>query len=431
MKALVIAAAVLAAATGSIAGPQEGAPAAPSAPSPAAPSPSPSPGPPKTSAGADGFAIESADGDFRLRARGYVQFDGRFYPGGDAPNAGTSTFLMRRVRPVLQGRVGRRFEFELMPDFGGGAASIEDAYLDVRMSSRFRVRVGKYKAPVGLERLQSSTNLSFVERALPTGLVPNRDLGAMVHGELGSGVLAYAAGVFNGARDGGSLDGDTNDGKDVAARVFVSPFKRGNSPLRDLGFGIAGTTGTQEGPASAYRGGGQVAFFAYGRDVVTVGTRTRIVPQLSFYRGPFGLMAEYVRSRTAMRRSRLEPSGSDVTVEAWQATAAWVLTGEPKSYAGVRPRRPFDPDARQWGALELVARVNGFRAGDLAFEGGFADPETAARKALGWGVGINWYLTRHVKQVASFERTSFTGGAPGGSDRPAENALFIRTQVAF
>jgi hypothetical protein len=35
-----------------------------------------------------------------------------------------------------------------------------------------------------------------------------------------------------------------------------------------------------------------------------------------------------------------------------------------------------------------------------------------------------------VKQVVSYERTSFEGGASGG-DRQAENVVFLRTQLAF
>ena len=53
------------------------------------------------------------------------------------------------------------------------------------------------------------------------------------------------------------------------------------------------------------------------------------------------------------------------------------------------------------------------------------------RKAFAWAVGLNWYLNRNIKQVVDFERTTFTGGAADGADRPAENAFFIRTQVSF
>ena len=85
----------------------------------------------------------------------------------------------------------------------------------------------------------------------------------------------------------------------------------------------------------------------------------------------------------------------------------------------------------KWGALELAARANGLELGTEAFREGIVDPGKSIRKAFAWAVGLNWYLNRNVKQVVDFERTTFTGGASDGTDRPAENALFIRTQVSF
>jgi phosphate-selective porin OprO/OprP len=385
--------------------------------------------PPAPPAGADGFSLQSADGDYRLQFRAYTHFDGRFYPG-DEGAAGTDQFLLRRVRPILTGTVAKHFEFTVTPDFGGGATALQDAYLDVRYSPRARLRVGKFKPPLGLERLQSATAIAFVERAFPTALVPNRDVGAQLSGELGGGVVSYAAGVFNGVLDGGSGDTDTGDGKDLAGRVFVSPFKRGSSALKDLGFGLAASVGDQAGALPAYRSGGQLTIASYATGVTADGRRRRLVPQLSLYSGPLGLLFEHARADAFVRRAS-DGQRTDVGTRAWQATAGWVLTGEPASFAGVRPRSAFDPSQGHWGALELVARVNGFEIDEQAFAAGLFDETRSVREAFAWGVGLNWYLNRYVKQVLDYERTSFTGGAAAGADRAHENALFFRTQLSF
>jgi phosphate-selective porin OprO/OprP len=387
---------------------------------------------PKLTAGPEGFALQSPSGDFKLQLRGYVQFDGRFFPSdtSDTGALAIDTFLLRRVRPIFAGTVGRHFEFLIMPDFGVGTTVLQDAWLDVKYSPKLRVRVGKFKSPVGLERLQSATALTFVERAYPTALVPNRDVGVMLHGELAGGVLAYAAGLFDGAPDGGSVDLDVNDGKDVAGRLFLSPFKRGSTALKELGFGIAGTTGSQSGPLPAYRTGGQVSLLTLVQGITADGTHNRLSPQLSFYSGRFGLLAEYAWSESWLKKAstgtRAKFSG-----EAWQATASFTLTGEKASYSGVRPSQAFEPSQGKWGALELAGRVNGLELGAEAFRQGIVDPAKSIRKAFAWAVGLNWYLSRNVKQVADFERTTFTGGSADGADRPAENAFFIRTQVSF
>ncbi len=385
--------------------------------------------PPKLTAGAEGFALQSASGDFKLQLRGYVHFDGRFF-SNDGGRLATDTFLLRRVRPIFAGTVGRHFEFQIMPDFGMGTSVLQDAWLDVNYSPTLRVRVGKFKSPVGLERLQSATALAFVERAYPTALVPNRDVGVMLHGNLAGGVVAYAAGVFNGAPDGGSVDLDLADGKDVAGRLFLSPFKRGESTLKGLGFGIAGTTGKQTGALPAYRSGGQVSLLTLVQGITADGRRNRLSPQLSFYANRFGLMAEYAWSESWVKKAstgtRAKFSG-----EAWQATATFTLTGEKASFTGVRPSEAFEPGKGKWGALELAGRVNGIELGTEAFQEGLLDPTKSVRSAFAWAVGLNWTLSQNIKQVVNFERTTFTGAADGVADRPAENAFFIRTQVSF
>ncbi len=379
-------------------------------------------------AGPDGFLLQSADGDYRLLFRAYTHADIRLYPGDDQ-DRGTDQFLLRRVRPILQGTVAKHFDFNVTPDFGGGAVTLQDAYLDVRYTPKARFRFGKTKVPLNFERLQSATAITFAERSLVSALIPNRDVGIGVYGDLDGGVFTYVLGAYGGAVDGGSADLDTNDGKDLVTRLIVSPFKKGGSIVKDLGFGVAGSIGDQDGPLPTYRSGGQLAIATYVSGAVADGRRTRVVPQLSLYSGPFSLTTEYARSDAFVKG----PSGTrmEVGVRAWQATASVTLTGEAASFTALRPREAFDPGQGRWGAFELGARVNGFEIDEAAFAAGLFDPARSVRKAFAWGAVVNWHLNRHVKEVVSYERTTFTDGAPGGADRPAENALIFRTQLSF
>src|SRR5262249_9043082 len=137
-----------------------------------------------TASGKDGFGFKSADNSFQLKVGGLIQADSRFYTEGDrAVVGGSSTFLLRKVRPVFQGTVYKYFDFRLMPDFGNGQALVQDAYLDFTYLPVAKLRFGKFKPPVGLERLQLDAENLFIERALPTDLVPNRDVGVEVLGE--------------------------------------------------------------------------------------------------------------------------------------------------------------------------------------------------------------------------------------------------------
>jgi phosphate-selective porin OprO/OprP len=390
----------------------------------------------QTTAGKDGFSLKSADGNFVLKLRGYTHFDGRFFQSDDQRPA-TDTFTLRRVRPILEGTVYKIFDFRIMPDFGGGQTGLQDAYLEARFNPAFRVRAGKFKPPVGLERLQSATDILFVERAFPTNLVPNRDLGIQLAGDVAGGIATWAVGVFNGVPDGGSADGDTNDDKDYAARIFFQPFVTGTGPFKNLGFGVAGSTGKQEGTLTApnlpsFRTPGQQTFFSYRTDgtapntVIANGDRTRFSPQAYLYTGPFGLLAEYVTSKQAVRRGTVE---RDLENKAWQVAASWVLTGGEPTYRSVNPKKVFDPAAGTWGAFEIAARYHKQEIDEAAFPF-FANLASSASEAEAWALGFNWYFNRNLRLMFDYEDTSFTGGAASG-DREDEKIFFSRFQIAF
>jgi phosphate-selective porin OprO/OprP len=389
--------------------------------------------------GKDGFSIKSADGAYVLKLRGYTQFDGRFYQADDQRPA-NDTFLLRRIRPIFEGTLFKIFDFRIMPDFAQGQTVLFDGYLEGRFSPAFRVRAGKFKPPIGLERLQSATDTFFIERAFPTALVPNRDLGIQLSGDLAGGGVTWAAGYFNGVPDGANADLDVEDRKDAAARVFFTPFAPGGGPLKGLGFGVAASQGQQKGTLTApglaaYRTPGQQTFFSYRTDgtaanpagtVIAAGDRTRLSPQAYLYAGPFGLLTEYVTSSQEVRRGDVI---ADLENKAWQVAGSWVIAGGEPSYKAVAPKQPFDLEAHTWGAFELVARVSGLEVDDDAFPL-FANPASAASSAESMGLGFNWYLNRNLRVALNYEVTEFEGGAAAG-DREDEKVLLSRFQISF
>jgi phosphate-selective porin OprO/OprP len=383
----------------------------------------------------DGFSLKSADGQYSLRIRGYAQADGRFFVS-DAAGAIPDNFFLRRARPILEVTVGRHFGFRIMPDFGQGSTSLFDAYWEGKFDPAFTLRAGKFKPPIGYERLQSATDVSFAERGLPTNLVPSRDVGLQLGGEVANAVLEYQVGIFNGATDLASGDADLNDSKDLAARVFVQPFKDG--ALRGLGVGLAGGTGVEQGTATAtdlagYRSASQQTFFRYrsdplvpGNTVIAEGRRSRLSPHAYLGLGSFGLLGELVVNRQEVRR---DASIATLTHRAWQASGSYFLTGEHAGFRGPTPKKPFDLQAGTFGAIELAARYGELDIDDDAFPL-FANPASAASKARGLGLGVNWHLNKQIKVVLSYEHTTFEGGAADG-DRASEDFVVTRFQHSF
>jgi phosphate-selective porin OprO/OprP len=407
-----------------------------------------------------GFRIQSADGANVARLRGVLHFDGRYFADDNTPET-ADTWLLRRVRPTFEGTFNNIYDFRFTPDFAGGRTFILDAFIAARLKPWAVVTAGKFKVPVGLERIVSASDLRFIERALPTSLVPNRDLGVQFGGDIAGGVVNYSVGYFNGVSDGGSSDSNAptpdaeNDTKgDWAARVFFQPFLNSdNFALRGLGFGVAGTyvnstASTTTTLLPAHRTPGQQTFFSYRGTTAASGTtpavngtfadgeRLRWTPQAYYSIGSFGVLGEYVNvSQEVTRVTPTAGTRSDkLDNTAWHVQFAWFASGEDQSFRGFTPQSVFDPAKGTWGALELVARYHELDIDDDAFTGGadsFANPASSASKASAWGVGVNWYLTQNTKWSLNYDVTSFEGGAAGGADRPDEKALFTRFAVGF
>lgn len=436
-----------------------------SAPDPAADSLRPDPSGLRGRFGADGYALESGDGANAIHFRGNVSFDGRYYADSNTP-ATADTWLIRRLRPTLEGKLGDYFDFRFMPDFAQGRTVLQDAWGDVRIRPWLVLQFGKFKAPVGLERLQLEQFARFIEVSLPSDLLPYRDLGLKLGGTIGRGSLTYDVGLFDGALDGGSTDSNSvpdqnSTGKFTwEGRLFGRPFlETGPGWLRGLGLGLAGTYVNVRGvatPATAtaaattttllasYRTPGQQAMFAYrgntgtgglNNATIAAGLERRLVPQLYYYYRSWSLMGEYVSEDQAVSRSVSPLAARTATLHhtAWQIQGAWLLTGEDEAYDRATPARSFGFGRGGPGAWELVARYHEIRFDARAFSAGaqsFANPQTAPLAAHAIGTGINWYLNPGFKVQLDYEVTRFEGGAVTG-DRPDERVLLSQFALIF
>jgi phosphate-selective porin OprO/OprP len=451
--------------------------------------------------GSSGLSVESGDGNFSFRFRGLVQADHRlFFEGAndtrnrtdqragdlnaDGFHDANNTWLLRRLRPTFEATFWGKYDFRIMPDFANGNVTLFDGYLDARLNPSFKIRVGKFKSFVALERLQSASDLKFIERSYVSNtLLPNRDLGIAVHGDVFNSTVNYALGLMNGVSDGGNINtGPQFSGrKEFTGRIFATPFLNHDTVLRGLGIGVAATYTSVRGernlnftdtsPADATRNGlpayltdGQNTFFRYSGGAVSDGTRIRVSPQAYYFVGPLGIISEYARIiqdvSLTTGGSAAEGGGGTNTVftpnsgrrlqhQAWHVTVAYVLTGEDNSFQGVKPRRNFD-FGNGWGAWEVVGRYSEIHLdadtfknpAGTSFSGGYANLSESAKSARSWTVGLNWYLNPNVRFAVNYSETKFDGGAGNGvtpinaagtnvQDRPDERVFLSRMQLAF
>jgi phosphate-selective porin OprO and OprP len=382
-------------------------------------------------ADSSGFTIRSHDGDFLLKIGADLQVDNRSFFGVGSQSL-IDTAVLRRVRPTFSGTVYHYIDYYFRPDFGLGSTIIYDAYAELKYFSRAKLRVGKFKPPVGLERLQGDDDTSFVERGLPTLLVPQRDIGYQLSGDLLKDRVNYSVGVFNGVPDGTLTDAAVSDHRDYAGRIFLTPFQPDtNNPLSGLGIGIGASGGNVDGEAlPSFKTFGQNAFFTFASGVTEAGHRTRLQPQMYYYLGGFGLLSDFDINEEGLQKGNFR---TDVGFRAYNVELTYILTGEKKSFGSPTPRKVFDPKAGSWGAWELAIRTGRFWADHSIYNDGFATPTTSPREAREWVGGVNWYLNRIFRITGDYGNTNFGGGGALalGGNRNEEKVVTLRFQINF
>jgi phosphate-selective porin OprO/OprP len=446
---------------------------------------------PTIEAGSDGFRISSADKQHLLRIGGTVQADGRFFLNnsttlayGPKPQyldnpAGPDSFFIRQGRIILDGYFFKDVNFKLMADFAGSNL-LPDAYLDYTYFSQASLLVGKYKPSIGLERLQGDADTVFLERALPSNLAPNRDVGIQVHGGFGmpgykgekvvgpidsKNAFNYQIGFTDGSGDSGNNttqgtagpSGNLSSNKEFDARVFAQPFQHsGYSLLEGFGVGLSGSFGdpNHQGINAQRTALGQSQFVDYTKGfngssalITSNGATARLSPQGYWYAGPFGLLGEYITSSQHLSVASTTTgavSGPNNNVnqnnKAYQIQASYVLTGEDNSFSGIKPLRNFDPLKGAWGAWQLAARWSELSMDNQTFR--VLDPTQSASKASAWTVGANWFLNKNAIIRTDLEEVMFLGGAGYStgsgattkyfiSNRPSELVFSTRFQLAF
>src|SRR5262249_49208019 len=162
--------------------------------------------------------------------------------------------------------------------------------------------------------------------------------------------------------------------KTFGGRLFIQPFNaEALRALGRLGLGVAFSTGNEKGTAASpglgtFRSAGQLAILNYitsttdtNATAFALRRHTRVNPQPYYYKGPVGLLAEWIHENQAVSTGRgpgtLNNSAGHVTLS--------VAVGGDVTYEGIKPRRPLDLAAGSLGALEIAVRYNWLDVDDI------------------------------------------------------------------
>jgi len=193
-----------------------------------------------------GFFLKSADGQFNLGLRGYIQnwmqVEGarreEHFPGviddQDVTKAGLarhdpSTFKLRRARLIFTGQIYKDFRFYVESELTSGSigSRLEAGYVSYTYAPWAKATAGQYKPRFGLETLTASSDLDFAERAVMSrALSPDWQTGVTIEGNsklLNILPVYYGVGIYNGCGRVDQCSIDNDGDKEVTGRLTFSP----------------------------------------------------------------------------------------------------------------------------------------------------------------------------------------------------------------
>ncbi len=360
----------------------------------------------------------------------------------EADNPASNDFFMRAVRPGLKGKFYKYYDFNVVGEFGNGKSELLDGYMGFNYLAGAKLRLGQFKQPFSLACCPPIHSRDFIELPLPVdNLTPDRDIGFMVYGSIAKGILNYGLSLCNGT---GKNTRDTNDDKDVVARLVLNPFNRsGNALLKGLHLGGGMTYGNQETAGNQMRREGKfqtaggTVFFQFEQDVFHDGDRTRYGADLAWIVGPFSLKAEWARMDLDDLYVTEGGSKDDFSIDGTYVSFSYALTGESQPfkdgmYGTISPTQIFDPKKGTWGAIQLLARYETFSIDNALLLKGYANPDVYTSDADGFTLGVNWYLNEAIRAMLNYNRTEFDGHIiKDGEELKNEDLVLVRIQLVF
>jgi phosphate-selective porin OprO/OprP len=421
------------------------------------------------------LSFSTPDGNFSAKIGGRIFVVARHvFDRDDGGGGGADNFLVDDARIQLDGTFFKDFFYRLEttaktgspsvsitstgtvdPDGAGplppvpvsvsGSSTATNAMLNLNdvyvgysgLRDFFTLQFGQFKQPFSQEETTSSRFIDFAERSVYNAglVVPSRDVGLMLFGSVGQGLLQWSLGAFNGTGVGKPKNlADNNDEKDIAARIFLSPLKSGPGLLRNLRLGVDATVGDVDGPVAL----GAITTGDYsGVTLIPAtlaqldGLRIRLALNFSWAYGPVSLRAEYGTLDQELQDSYAP--ASDFEIRAAYVQATWLLTGEEKVLENrIKPKANLNPLEGAWGAFELALRLASVDATEVRDAGLIA--ATANAKVREATVGLNWWWTPNVVVRFNWERFMFDEDLPVGSGNALEDhqdVFYVRWQIDF
>ncbi|WP_422925133.1 OprO/OprP family phosphate-selective porin [Singulisphaera sp. PoT] len=392
-----------------------------------------------------GFEIKTDDDEFFLQFHNLTQFDYRGYiPNNQNPIH--DTFAFPRQWWMFSGRITKPVGYFLSFANGFDSLSLLDVFVDFNYDPRLQLRIGRFKTPFTYEFLvKPIQGLVMPERSVFfNNFGQNRDLGVMTYGRLFKH-FDYAAGIFNGTRNGYVANGDD---KFFSALVSWKPFGNAEgSILENFAFGGSVFTGNNNSinpvpqtlrtivPTTGNSVAG-VPFLNFNNNVRETGPVALWDLHAAYFYKQLAITGEWGSGFQDYALSTNVGNRTHLPINSFYVEGGYLLTGETRSSLGiVKPKRPFDLRKGKFGtgAWELTSRYQYLDLGNEVFTHGLADPNSWANRVSLADLGFNWHLTQYLKFMFMWEHADFNNPvqyAPGKRSL-SNNSFIARLQLFF
>jgi len=383
----------------------------------------------------DGLHIDSTKKKLKLRLNGRVIVDGGSIGADNElrsafPDLEGGNALFRDLRINMFGTLYDWMEFKFSIDFAN-VRDIKDQWIRfTKIPYIGPITVGHMKESFSLEKLTSTKNLTFMERALPTeAFAPGRNVGINHQITLLNQQMTLALGAFLNTGSfsdvGDSLDRISEaNGWDLTTRVTGLPwYEDSGKKLLHLGLSYTHQFRSMEDTGIELRARPEsrltnvrlvdtAEFSTKGMDLIN--------PEMAIIAGPFSLQGEYFHLFSD------SDTADNPRFWGFYLYGSCFITGEHRNYdrsngvfSGIKPNRDFHFFEGGWGALELALRFSYIDLNGGTVRGGREYDLTA---------GLNWYLNENTRLMFNYVRAK-------AKDRetppPIEDGIADILQVRF
>lgn len=371
----------------------------------------------------NGFKIENADKSIQLKFGGRIMYDFEFSSLNKEAKINGFTLVsengneFRRARLFTSGTVYNNVDFKLQLDFTGGEVTLKDAYITLKkLPIVGNLRVGHFKEPFRLEALTSSKYITFMERALPISMLPERNSGFMLFNESSNKKMSWQIGLFRGA-DSNTSDSPKANGDYAITSRLAGVVVKNDKTLVHLG---ASYSYRKPQESKTYGYGVRPEVHISNKYITTYVSEVQNVNLFNFetalVAGSFSFQGEY---SLASINSTVE----DEKFNSYYTQISYFLTGEKRVYKNsvigfgrVKPMRNFG-NGNGMGALEFAIRYS-------AIDGMETD------KMGNLSAGFNWHLNPVTRVMANYIISNIENNTQfNGSGR--FSAFQMRFQIDF